>query len=78
MEGFLTEQQITEYKKLHRQYKMAEQADRIKTILMLHKGYSYEKIADLLLIDQDTARQWYRQHEKGGMPELLADHYQGG
>ena len=80
MEPFLTEQQVTEYKKLHKQYKSSKKADpdRIKSILMLNKGYSYEKIAELLLIDQDTVRQWYQQHERGGLKELLTTHYQGG
>jgi transposase len=77
MESFLTEQEVAEYKKLHKQYKLSKQADRIKAILMLNKGYSYEKIAELLLIDQDTVREWYKLHQKGGSKELLANHYNG-
>lgn len=78
MESFLTEQQVAEYRKHHKQCKSTRQADRIKALLMLNKGYSYEKVAELLLIDQDTVRQWYHHYSIGGLKELLADYYQGG
>lgn len=77
MESFLTEQQVAEYKKIHKQNKLSKQADRIKSILMLNKGYSYEKIAELLLIDQDTVREWYKLYQQGGFQELLTNHYKG-
>jgi transposase len=42
------------YSKLHKSQKDKVKVDRIKTILLLHKGFSNEEISDILLIDEDT------------------------
>jgi transposase len=78
MEKFLTEQQRESYKKLHKQCKEKRIADRIKSILWLDDGGSYEEIAIRLMIDDATIRRWYEQFERGGINELMIDSFTGG
>ncbi len=57
---------------------MLKRADRIKSILLLNKGFSYEEIAEFLLIDDGTVRRWHKIFETEGMKTLLEDNYTGG
>ena len=78
MKDFLTSEQIREYKLMHKKTKSLREGDRIKAILLLNKGFSYEEVAELLLIDDGTARRWHRIFETEGMKTLLEDNYTGG
>ena len=62
---------------MHKSSKDKHFADRIKSILSLDKGYSYEEIADHLLLDDGTIRRWHETFVRGGIKELLGDDYQG-
>jgi len=78
MESFLTQQQVVEYKKLHKQCKSMREGDRIKAILLLNRGFSYQQTAEILLMDEDSIRRWYQEYETGGIKNLLQDRYKGG
>ena|SRR3970040_82089 len=78
MESFLTPQQVIEYKKLHKQCKSLREGDRIKAILLLNRGYSYQQTAEILLMDEDSIRRWYQEYKTGGLKNLLQARYQGG
>jgi len=52
-------------------------ADKIKTILMLYKGYSFEEIASVLLLDDSTIRRWFRVYQSDGLDGLARSLYQG-
>lgn len=78
MKDFLTSEQIAEYKLKHKKVKFLKEGDRIKAILLLNKGFSYEEVAELLLIDDGTVRRWHRIFETEGMKTLLEDKYIGG
>ena len=67
MKDFLTSEQIKEYRQMHKKTKFLKEGDRIKSILLLNKGYSYEEIAELLLIDDTTVRRWYKIFTDEGM-----------
>lgn len=54
------------------------QADRIKTILLLHDGYSHGEIAKILLLDDSTTRRYEQEYREGGLEELLSDNFTGG
>ena len=56
---FLTEQQHSEYKQMHKKCKEKRFADRIKSILALDAGYGFEEIGKLLMIDDTSVRRWY-------------------
>ncbi len=74
----LSENEIRKLKKLHRQLRNegdAKSADRIKTIISLARGYSYSEVAEILLLDETTIREYSKKYEEGGIDELLAYYY---
>ena len=78
MERFvLTEDEISELRRSHRQAKNKHDADRIKTIYSLGIGHNLNQIASILMVDQETIRNYYKQYKAGGIPALLACHYIG-
>lgn len=74
----LTKDELRKLLKLHRRFKNegdAKSADRIKTIISLAKGYSYSEVAEILLLDETTIREYAKKFEKGGIDELLTYYY---
>ena len=61
----------------HRGLKEKRYADRIKAILFLDSGFSYEKVAELLMLDDNTIRDCYRRYEAHGVECLVDDNYKG-
>jgi len=45
-------------------------ARRANAIVLLDLGWSCERVAPALLLDDDTVRDWYRAYERGGVAEL--------
>ena len=78
MKPFLTAERENQLEKEHRHCKDKRKADRIKTILLLHRGYRYEQIATILLMDDSTLRNYYLEYSEGGIERLLNDNYSGG
>jgi transposase len=78
MESFLSEGQREEYRRRHKKCRDKREADRIKCILMLDKGYDYETIAQVLMMDDYTLRRWYADYIEKGMNDLLQYDYKGG
>lgn len=62
----------------HRAERDKRQADRIKTILYLDEGKTYEEIGKLLFLDDSTLRRYEKEYEAGGLDLLLEDAYKGG
>jgi transposase len=54
------------------------QADRIKTVLLIDKGYSHKEVAQILLLDDSTTRRYEQEYQEGGLDELLDDKFTGG
>jgi transposase len=78
MDSFLSDREISELRWQHKMCKQRRQADRIKAILMLQSGLSFEEIADYLLLDDDTVRRFYHTYKDQGLSGLLRDDYRGG
>jgi transposase len=79
MEGFtLTEQQIKELKLVHRSLKDKKAADRVKAIYSLGTGWTQEEVCEILMLDEGTLRHYVKRYRKGGIKELISDHYVGG
>jgi transposase len=78
LEKFLTIEEERMLKQEHKYCKTIKQADRIKTILCLNKGLSYEAISELLLLDDSTLRRYYEEYKNHGVYKLLSDNFQGG
>jgi transposase len=77
MKDFLTPQQVSLYKRLHRKEHDRRLADRIKIILAFNQGYSAAEIAAMLLIDEETPRRYVKTFLADGLKKLLSLNYQG-
>ena len=75
---FLTQEQMNELKLLHRRCNNKRHADRIKSVLLRNKRYSFEEIAQILLLDDSTIRQYLEEFDEEGIEELLKDNWKGG
>jgi transposase len=76
MSNFLTAKEISDLKWRHRNSDRRT-ADKIKTILMLDQGYSYEEIARVLLTDDSTIRRWHNVYQSDGLETLFKSFYVG-
>lgn len=73
----LTDNQLTELKRAHRKQRDKHYADRIKAIVALSNGWTPVQIADMLLIDEKTVRNYFDRFCELGIPGLLNDNYKG-
>ncbi len=79
MLGFLNPNQVTAFKQVHSTHlDNQKKSDRIKSILLLNKGFSYEEIAELLLVNDTTVRRWHKIFSAKGIKTLLKDNSSGG
>lgn len=62
----------------HSRERNKRQADRIKTILALDKGFSHRDVAAILMLNDSTTRRYEQDYENGGLDELLCDRFTGG
>jgi len=74
----LTFEERDELKKLHRHERGRNFADRIKAILLLDDGWSYADVAEFLLLDDQTIRNYKKLFDEKGISELLRTDYKGG
>lgn len=77
MKDFLTAQEVLILKEAHHSARLRKSADRIKTILLLNQGFSYEQIAKLLLLDETTVWRYYKEYKQTGVDGLLERRYHG-
>ena len=80
METFLTHHQRETLVRHHRMARRQNSmhADRIKAILMLDEGLSYEEVGRYLLLDDETVRRYFRIYTEDGPRTLMRDDYVGG
>jgi transposase len=52
-------------------------ARRANAIILLDRGWSCERVAAALLLDDDTVRDWYRAYEQGGVAGLKSFGHEG-
>jgi len=78
MNSFLSPGEIITLRTMHRKSREKRICDKIKAILSLNSGYTYEQIAEILLLDDSTIRRWFVRFEEDGIDGLLADNYVGG
>ena len=77
MKDFLTADEIKILKEAHRASKFRKNADRIKTVLLLNKGFSFEEVSQMLMLDDQTIRRYILTYKEKGIDVLLEDHYHG-
>jgi transposase len=73
----LSKEQIAALEKLHRSLRDKRQADRVKAVIALSKGWSAAQVAEILLFDEKTSRHYFDRYQKGGLEALLDDNYSG-
>ena len=73
----LSKEKIAELEKLHRSLRDKRQADRVKVVLALSKGWSPAQVAEILLFDEKTSRHYFQSYQQGGGQALLNDNYSG-
>ncbi|RKY10027.1 MAG: IS630 family transposase [Planctomycetota bacterium] len=73
----LSNGKIAELEKLHRSLRDKRQADRVKAVLALSKGWSPAQVAEILLFDEKTSRHYFERYQQGGGQALLDDGYCG-
>lgn len=78
MKDFLTPEEVLSLRSVHKQIKEKKLADRIKAILSLNAGFSYEQIAAILLLDEVTLRRYVEKFKTHGVKGLLECRYHGG
>ena len=61
----------------HKSLKGKQGADRIKATLLLSEGYSYTKVANILLLDEGTIRNYETRYKEEGISGLLENNYKG-
>ena len=77
MRDFLSKKEIAELKADHRAERVSRYADRIKAVLMLNSGLSISKVAEYLLLDQKTVRNYKEKYFEGGLEALCNNWYCG-
>lgn len=77
MKNFLRSEDIVRFKEVHHDTRLRRYADKIKAILLLDEGFSYEETANILLLDEVTIRRYEKEYHKSGIDELLENRYNG-
>ena len=70
MNFYLTDEEIKLLKAFHKKVKDRKIADKVKCVVALAQGFSFDDIANILLIDERSARRYFETYNKGGL-ELL-------
>ena len=73
----LSKSKIAELETLHRSLRDKRQADCVKAIIALSKGWSAAQVAEILLFDETTSRRYFERYQHGGAGALLNDNYSG-
>ena len=74
----LSKAKIAELEKLRRNLRDKRQADRVKAVIALSKGWSATQVSEILLFDETTSRHYFERYQQGGAVALLNDNYTGG
>ncbi len=73
----LTEQELAELRQAHRQTRNVREAYRLNVVILLGRGRTDADVADALLIDPDTVRDYFKRFKRGGLDELLRMNFVG-
>lgn len=73
----LSSEELTQLISLHKKTKNRRDADKIKCIIYLAKGWTWEEIKEALFITDGTIKSYIDYYENGGISELLKKRYDG-
>jgi transposase len=75
--NFLSPEERADFLKSHRKERDGKIKDKIKAILLLDKGWSYNQIAEALFLDDQTLRNYKETYDKNKSKGLLETNYKG-
>jgi transposase len=78
MSQVLHEEEMVILRKAHKLTRDKKVADKIKTVLAISQGYSYEEVAHLFLLDETTISRYVRRFKEEGVEGLMECQYIGG
>ena len=73
----LSQEEKIQIKQLHRSCTQRKHADKLKAILLLDKGHSCVEVGEILLLDDDTVREYRNIYLNQGATSLLSDNNKG-
>ncbi len=73
----LTKEQLNELRRAHRQAKNKRDADRIKAVYSLAVGHNVSQVASILMIDEETLRNYRDRYLEEGISGLLKTEFKG-
>ncbi len=73
----LSTKERVKLERAHRSLRDKRQADRVKAVIALSKGWPAAQIAEILLFDEKTSRHYFDRYQQGGIDALLDDDYSG-
>ena len=73
----LSTDQLIELRKAHRQTQNKREADRIKAVVLLATGWTAEQVAEVLQVDPNTVRNYFKRYQQGGLMTLCHMAYRG-
>ncbi len=63
-----------DYQEAIRRYKnmkvSGHERQRYHALILVHQGYSYREVGQILLVDEETISRWVRQYQERGLPGL--------
>jgi len=71
----IANQELFDLQVLHRELRKKREADRVKSIILLGRGWTAFQVAEVLLIDRTTVRHYFQDYKKGGVSRLLETNY---
>ncbi len=73
----LSQVEISNLKRLHKAARKRREANRIKAIILLSTGWTIRGVAAVLLLDDETIRNYLNHYKAGELNALLNDSYKG-
>ncbi len=73
----LDKRELAELRLAHRQVRDVREAYRINAVILLGRGRTAPDVADALLLDPETVRDYFKRYKAGGVEELLRMSYVG-
>lgn len=77
MKNFLSKEELIVLQEAHHAAREKRKADRIKTVLLLNQGYPYSEIARILLLNDSTVREYFKEYKELELDGLVEDNYSG-
>lgn len=77
MKDFLNLEQRNKLKRVNKKERSRRDADQIKATLLLDLDWTYEQIAEALLLDNQPIRNYETTYLSKGIDNLLSNNYMG-